>query len=170
MDEQRLTPKFLTRRIAEHAITAVAHLVFSDAPLKRKAFHIVVLVPSMKDERADDYPSYPNLPIEPQVLYEQSFSKETWPVKFDDIAKCKALQLWHGRNDDRTDVMPHLLFSGDAPFWGGVKREGIVVACSGVQPCFDKMISGMVADMIIALAYNEWKESDDRKNDVDFLT
>ena len=124
----------------------------------------------MPDERAEDYPSYPNLPLKPHVFYEHSFGKEEWTHKFDDIARCKALQLWHERNDDRTDCRPLLLFPGDTPFWGGVKRHGIVVACSGVQPWFDKMISGMVADMIDAYAYNEWMESEDRKNAVDFLT
>jgi hypothetical protein len=142
--------------------------------------HIVVLVPAMKDDRANDYPSWPNYPLQAQLLYEESRHKicnimagpgtdNAWPHKFDDIARCKALQLWHDRNDDRTDIKPHLLFPGDTPFWGGVKRDGIVVTVSGFQPHFDKMISGMIADMCIAMAYDDWLESKDRKTDVDFL-
>jgi len=72
-----------------------------------------------------------------------------------------ALQLWHGRNDDRTDRIPHLLFPGDTPCWGGVKRHGIVVTCSGFQPHFGKMFSGMVADMCIGLSYNAWDQTKD---------
>ncbi|PIQ68706.1 MAG: hypothetical protein COV91_02745 [Candidatus Taylorbacteria bacterium CG11_big_fil_rev_8_21_14_0_20_46_11] len=82
----------------------------------------------------------------------------------------KAIQLWHDRNDDRTNIMPHLLFSGDTVYWGGVKRHGIVVACSGVQPWFDKMFSGMIADMLVGIAYNAWMLSEDKRQGVDFLT
>jgi hypothetical protein len=168
-----LTPKFLTADVAQVAVK-MAKLAMSYSPmvnmLSRQMFHIVVLVPSMVDDRAEDYPSWPNYAIEPHLLYDESVGdKEKWPHKFDDIAQCKALQLWHDRNDDRTDSMPHLLFPGDTPYWGGVKRRGIVVACSGVQPYFDKMISGIVADMSVAIAYHEWMTSDDKKSGVDFL-
>src|SRR3989338_7336273 len=73
--------------------------------------------------------------------------------------KRKELQLWHDRNDDRSEIIPHLLFPGDAPFWGGAKRRGIVVACSGIQPWLDKLVSGMVADLIVAIAYNAWMQN-----------
>ena len=66
--------------------------------------------------------------------------------------------------------MPHLLFLGDTPYWGGVKREGIVVACSGVQPHFDRMIAGMVADGLIAMAYELWMTSEDKQEGASFLS
>ena len=183
MPETLLLPKFLTQEMAARVIARVVGAVKDDLyfPIKRRPcpvcrsisvmLHTVVLVPSMKDERAEDYPSWPNYPIQPYLLCEHSEHKDCngWPWKFDDIARCKALQLWQDRNDDRTDVMPHLLFPGDAPFWGGVKRHGIVVATSGVQPHFDKMISGMVADMCVAMAHDAWLESQDHKDDVKFL-
>ena len=66
--------------------------------------------------------------------------------------------------------MPHLLFTGETPYWGGVKRRGIVVTCSGVQPWFDKMVSGMIADAMVALAYDAWMNSQIINGQVDFLT
>jgi hypothetical protein len=91
-------------------------------------------------------------------------------MDYDSIAKCKALQLWQGRNDDRTDIAPHLMFAGDAPYYGGVKRHGIVVTCSGVQPWFDKMISAMICEMLVGLAYNAWMVSDDKMRGASWLT
>jgi hypothetical protein len=169
----KVTPKFLTKEIAKRAVAAALKLM-QDSPIKevfkRQACHIVVLVPEMEDGPLQFSP-YPNYSIRPYVLLEESYgARETWSAAYDDIAKCKALQLWHGRNDTRTDVRPHLLFPGDTPYWGGVKRHGIVVACSGVQPWFDQMIAGLVADMCKALAYDAWMNSDDRKNGQDFLT
>jgi hypothetical protein len=174
MADKVITPKFLTVDIAKIAIEAVLSAVLLPSPIgglmTRQGCHIIILVPAMKDDREADYPDWPNYPISPHVLYEHSVEKEEWPAACDNIARCKALQLWHERNDDRTDCTPHLLFPGDTPYWGGVRRHGIVVACSGVQAHFDKMISGMVADMVVGLAYNAWMISDDKKNSADWLT
>lgn len=169
-----VTPKFLTHETAKKAVKYVVSAVLKPSPmgelLKRQSCHIVILVPSMKND-GPDYPDWPSYPIEPFALYDQTIGdKSDWTGKCDDIARCKALQLWHDRNDDRTNVMPHLLFPGDTIYWGGVKRQGIVVTCSGVQPWFDKMIAGMIADICIALAYNTWMTSEDKKLGVDFLT
>lgn len=164
-----LLPKFLTPELAQEAIDRVLNAMMPDllgGRFKHPKCHIVVLVPVMLDESAEDYPNYPNMPLRPHVLREHSLGKEDgWQYDYANIAKCKGLQRWQDRNDDRTDCMPHLLFAGDTPFWGAVKRHGIVVACSGVQPYFDKMIAGMVADMIIALAYHAWMTSADKADD-----
>lgn len=158
----RELPAFLTNLVAFEAIQRVVLPLlessgFEAFPFKRKMLHVVVLVPVRAGL--------------PHLLCEYSVGRrEDWPYEFDKIAQSKAGQLWNGRNDDRTDIMPHLLFDGDAPFFGGVKRHGIVVACSGVQPWFDKMISGMVADMCIALAYEAWMTSEDKHEDVTFIT
>lgn len=182
MTEGILTPKFLTKQVAAIAVEQVLSItVLSRAPIaeylnltelfKRHVCHIVILVPSMVDDRESDYPEWPDYDVIPHLLYEHSIGdKSGWEYPFDNIARCKALQLWHGRNDDRTDCMPHLLFPGDTPFWGGVKRHGIVVTCSGVQPWFDKMTSGMIADMCIGLAYNQWMTGFDRNDDRNFLS
>lgn len=180
-----LTPKFLTADMAEvAAYTAIETIL--DQPLvdqtgftqtrlnrylqpKRKQCHIVVLVPGMVDDFTE---SYPNWPVQPVLLYEVSNldGAEKFEAPFDDIARSKALQLWTDRNDDRTDCIPHLLFPGDTPYWGGVKRRGIVVTCSGVEPYNDKLISGMVADLLVAMSHAAWKASPEYKEGVDFLS
>ena len=200
MSQDLLLPKFLTPDIASFAIRTTLRSIehgaplFSGAitnfPMRRRSCdvchcscimcHTVVLVPAMKDERVEGYPSWPDYQLHAHLLYEHSEHKScdngpnasdnVWPYKFDDIARCKALQLWHNRNDDRTDIRPHLLFPGDTPFWGGVKRNDIVVATSGVQPYFDKMISGMVADMCVAMAHDAWLKGQDHESGVDFLS
>lgn len=178
--KQLLTPKFLTETMARTAIIATFNTVFGVGSLfslqsslkpKREECHVVILVPGMQDDLATGYPDWPNYPITPILLYEESRGDPTkFEARFDEIARCKALQLWTDRNDGRTDTQPHLLFKGDTPYWGGVKRDGIVVACSGVQPWIDKLIAAMVADILIALAYTAWRASDDKTQEFDFLT
>ena len=176
MSEQLVTTKFLTRGIAAMVVDSIVALAMGNLSaissfMKRKMCHIVILVPAMKDVHPKGlYPVWSNRPLQPHVLYEHSVGKTEWLWEFDSIAQSKAFQLWQDRNDGRTDNMPHLLFPGDTPYWGGVKRDGIVVACSGVQPWFDRMIAGMVADGLIAVAHELWMKSDDRKNEVSFLS
>ncbi len=171
-----LTPKYLTEEIAKKAVETVLNAVMTKSSplrslLKRTDCHIVVLVPAMKDDRKADYPDWPNYPLQPVLLYEQSvMGDDGWEHSYDDIARCKALQLWTERNDDRTASIPHLLFPGDTPFWGGVNRRGFVVTCSGVQPWFDKMISGMISDIIVALAHDAYENDEERKPEMDFLS
>ncbi len=147
-------------------------MVCQELEPKRKQCHVVVLVPGMVDHCEEDYPNWPDYPLKPVLLYEKSFlgGQEKLEADFDSIARCKASQLWTDRNDDRTDCIPHLLFKGDTPYWGGVKRRGIVVTCSGVQPHIDKLIAGIVADILVAMAHAAWKNSEDCQQQVDFLT
>lgn len=176
MSQQLLTPKYLTKEIAKQAVDLAFEAVFGHhSPvrprLRRDHCHVVVLVPAMDDAREADYPDYPNYPLQPVVLYEDGLGeKEKWDKEFDNIARCKALQLWTDRNDDRTSPIPHLLFPGDTPYWGGVKRRGIVVTCSGLQPYFDKLVSGLVADIIVALAHDAYENDEEVKQGVDFVS
>jgi hypothetical protein len=171
-----LTPKYLTKEITKQAVALALNAVVNEGAflrphLKRHHCHVVVLVPGMEDAREADYPDWPDYPLKPVALYEQSVGDPAqWEHRYDNIARCKALQLWTDRNDDRTSPIPHLLFSGDTPYWGGVKRRGIVVTCSGVQPWFDKLISGIVADTIVALAHHAYENDEETKKDVDFLS
>ncbi len=168
MPDKILTPKFLNATIAQLAVQQAIRVVTGPDSLtgllKRQAFHIVVLGPSMRDDRETDYADWPAYQIQPALIYEHGVGKGEglWTDKYDEVARCKALQLWHGRQDSGTDIAPHLLFPGDTIYWGGVKRQGIVVACSGVQPWFDRMIANLVADMIIGLSYDAWMRSNDR--------
>jgi len=180
MSDKLVTPKFLTEAMARTAVKAAFNTVFGMGSLfslepvlkpKRRECHVVILVPGMTDHYEEDYPNWPDYPLKPVLLYEESRGDpKKFEHPFDNIARCKALQLWTDRNDDRTDSIPHLLFKGDTPYWGGVKRRGIVVTCSGVQPWIDKLISGMVADMLVAMAHAAWMESEDRAKEESFLT
>lgn len=178
MSDKILLPKFLTKDEAALAVSTVVDAVTTrkfGPQLKRFMFHIVVLVPVLKEEtsgpsgRFRDWPN--DYSVEPHLLYEYSHGdKSDWPHEFDDIARSKAHQRWHGRNDDRTNVMPHLMVPGDTQFWGTAEYQSVVVACSGVQPWFDKMISGMVAHMCVALAYEKWMAGQEKKDEVTFLS
>ncbi len=163
MDEEKRFLKFLTREIAEFAVMKIVPLIREmKSSLNRQVCHIIVLVPAKKETHTD-LCGYPYYEIEPRVLFEYSLGDpETWPRKFNEIAFSKALQLWQGRNDDRTDCMPHLLFPGDTPFWGGVRRYGFVVACSGFQPRYDQMFAGLIAEICAAMAYDAWMTSPER--------
>jgi hypothetical protein len=146
-----LLPKFLTRKIAGEAMRLAAQTAIATGHLKRETFHIILLVPGMKTE---DHTFFPNFPIVPHMLAEYTHGdRKTWQRDYANIAQCKALQLWQGRNFGGTDSVSHLLIEGETPYRGGVKRDGIVVACSGVDSEDDQMISGISIDISIALAH-----------------
>lgn len=164
----RDVPKFLNQTVAEIAVHHGFSFMFNTSLstyAKRLAGHVVILVPSKPLSREGS-----ETPRRPFMLYDKGLNSETWEYDYAAIARSKAYQLWHGQNDGGTDIQPHQLFEGDAPFWGGVKREGIVVAFSGIQPHLDRMVAGIVADLCIGLAYEMWERSKDKKNDVCFLT
>ena len=172
---KRLMPRFLTKEMAQKVVPDMVNLsrdIFRKEFGQSEGCHVVILVPSVEDVRTTGYPDYPNYPIEPGMLYERSFGdKKQWSHPFAEIAKCKALQLWRGQNvDGNMNCQAHLLFSDDTPFWGGVKRQGIVIACSGFKPYWDQMISGMIADALIALARHAYETSEDKAEDRNFLT
>lgn len=168
-------PKFLVAA-AEEALSMVIHAVLAhddvNKILKRREFHIVVIGPELVTPSSPTESWPQEAVIRPNIIAEHSEGKPTkWKYPYKDIARDKARQLWDDRNNGGTDIAPHLLFKGDTPFWGGVKRSGIVVACSGVQPYFDRMIAGMVADACIGIAYDHWIRSPDHADDeLCFLT
>ncbi|KUM26651.1 hypothetical protein AU467_20140 [Mesorhizobium loti] len=173
---ERITPKYLTREIAEAAVSLVIREVLHDKRMygivNGHMCYVVILVPSVKKGRQVDDVNWPDNPITPHCLYEIGIGDRTdWSYEFDRIARNKALQLWRGQSfEGNTDPMPHLLFSNDTPFWGGVKRHGIVVAVSGVQSFFDEMLSGMIADTIRGLACFHFEKGGDKREGNSFLS
>lgn len=176
MSEVNLSsPAYLNAKMAEAAVEAVVEAILNP-PVgsklgeasnflrpKRKQCHVVVVVPGTSGTiEPDSCPDWmEQRQVKPLVLFEKSFfgGRDELDATFGSFARLKAHQLWYDRNDDRTGILPHLLFQGDTVYWGGVKRLGIVVTCSGIQPYIDKMISGMVADMLVAMAYEAWMTS-----------
>ncbi len=152
-----LLPAFLTKEIAEKAMALAAQTAMARGGLKGDTFHIVMIVPAMEYESG----KFPNYPLQAHVLAEYTHGdRDTWRRDYANIAQCKALQLWHKRNFGGTDSVAHLIIKGDTHYWGGVRREEIAVACSGVDSEDDKMISGITADISIAMAYkarNAWR-------------
>ena len=132
--------------------------------------HFIVLVPAMENRPAGNSPRWWDSPLHPEAIYDDSFGdKSTWPYPFDEIARGKARQLWQGRNGGGSDIQPHLLFSGDTLYWGGVKRQEIVVAGSGFECWIDRMLSGIIAEMLIGLAYEEYERGPDKILNKNFL-
>ncbi len=160
MSRDVLKPIFLTEDIAVAAIVHISPLIsklYEGGVLERDAFAVIVLVPSL-DACPENLhrSSRPSVRTKPYVLLEWKEGEASWPYPFDKIARSKALELWYGRNNGGTDCMPHLLFPGDTPYWGGVKRDGIVVTCSAFEQHLDQMVAGMVADFCIGMAYHKW--------------
>jgi hypothetical protein len=162
-------PKFLTG-IAAVAVNAALKAVLENPAisnlLRRQHCHIVILVPEVTE--GDDWMKSTT---SAHCLYEHSVGAESdWQHPFKDIARSKANQLWQGRSTGNFQTQFHLLCQGETLYWGGVAREGIVVTCSGFQEYFDRLIAGIVADTLIALALNNWDTSDDKKDVATFLT
>ncbi|PIR44470.1 MAG: hypothetical protein COV10_04420 [Candidatus Vogelbacteria bacterium CG10_big_fil_rev_8_21_14_0_10_51_16] len=165
-------PKFLEEHRIEimGIIDRVVSMAFTTFTMERDDLHVVVLAPTIEDDRKENYPAWPNYSMIPAAFCEYSHGDSSkWEYHFDTIAQCKVLQLWNDRNDERTDIQPHLLFPGDTPYWGGVKRHGLAVSCSGVQPWFDQMIAGMIADAIKAFCYDTWMNSKAKQEGLEFL-
>lgn len=163
-----IAPRILTKELAAQAVEiALKACMFSEemrSIVRHPMCHIVVMVMA---EHERDYQTF----FEPYVLYQRSVGNtDDWPRPYNEIAYKKARQLWRGQNSDgNTDIQPHLLVPGDTIFWGGVKRHGIVVACSGVQPYFDQLISGVTADFIKALARHAYENSREKNEQISFL-
>ncbi|MDX8502599.1 hypothetical protein RFM99_29905 [Mesorhizobium sp. VK4C] len=169
---ERITPKFLTPSLAEMAVSMVLDaFMFNhrmDGIIGARMCHVVILVPSI----VPDDNEWAHGLVTPTCIYETSRgNREDWSHEFDRLARNKALQLWREqRVAGNTDPAPHLLFSGDTPFWGGVKRHGIAVAVSGPQSFFDEMLAGMIADAIKGLASFYFEQSADKKEKRSYLS
>jgi len=178
MYQEIINLAFLTKKVAKEAVGHVEKIIYS---MKDKlpdpiGAHIVILVPCLnvavdEDRKSDEISMLgSNNQIEPHEVYSHDIgNKMKWTHNFRSIAMSKARQLWQGLNDSRTDCVPHLIFPGETPFWGGVKRDGIVVACSGFAPYFDKLFSSIIADTCIALAYDYYNKAKKNNPDMEFI-
>ena len=170
-----VTPKFLTRAHAEEAVHTAFNAMFVHGKVvyrpKRMMAHVAIIVPARQRIIAEMSPRDIKDEYQPVLLYEESFGdREDFPKPYHEIARSKARELWFGQQDGGTDTLPHLLYPGDTPFWGGVKRSGIAVACSGIEPWNDRLVASITADAFIALAYGEWMNSEDKAEGRDFLS
>jgi len=95
------------------------------------------------------------------VLYAEAVCEEG-NNKYANIAEAKAYLSWRTGLPSRVvqQQAPHLYVAGMTKWGGSVVRDGLVVAFSGVQAVFDEMISGWMADAIIALCRDEMTRPD----------
>ena len=154
-------PFFISKALGEHAIDFAVKSVqpmIKRGWIKRADVHIVVLAPQLVTDANRKYPG--KYSLEPELLCEKSFGiKEKWEHPYDEIAQCKALQKWHGRNTNDNEATPaHLLFINDTPFGGAVKMEGLVAGCSGVQQWYDKMMCRLTLAHLIAAARERFEQ------------
>lgn len=152
MSIKKISLKFLTSNIAEQVAKQTVSYVLNNFPVSRREGHIVVLVPELSRDKTKQFPA--NYMLSPTLLYQCSFGEQAnWEHKYDEIAQCKSLQLWQGRNSpNNMNSKAYMLFDDDTPYWGGHSEELLTVAFSGVQPFFDQMISKMVVAQLIALS------------------
>jgi hypothetical protein len=110
---------------------------------KRKHYHIVVMDPRKKPWESS---------FRDAVLAEFSEGKDEWAHDYRKIARSKAEQAWRNQQANIITQMlaPATLRSGDTFYYGSFEYHGVIVACSGVEPYFDMLISGW-----IALAYQQ---------------
>jgi len=126
-----------------------------DANWELSGCYIEIIVPAQK-----------GFNLVPEVLHFKSFtSTNGWKYPFDKIARSKSIQLWSGRNNGNGHTPPHLLFLGETPYYGGVKRDGIIVTCSGFEESEDSEISTKIASELITMARVAFVHSEARNKD-----
>lgn len=111
-----------------------------------RCLHLVVVDPLVK---------YGTRPFKDAVLYEHSVGDPSqWDADYRSFARGKAELAWKSGCDTHTlqELHPHLLQIGDTLLWGGVCREGIIVAASGAHPWFDEAFANAVAGYLLAIA------------------
>jgi hypothetical protein len=154
-------PKYLTEKMVILVVNTTLQMVTNEKGLMPEGLawyqhlHIVILVPVLSEASSQ----YPHHQVQPGILYERSVGDKCgWTRPYDEIARRNALQLWQERIDSESGNNPHFLFFEDALSRGGVKRRGLVVACAGTQPWFDRMVAGIIADVLIALAHDAYEK------------
>lgn len=142
----------LTREVAQQAVEFVLPAVMrliEGKTFKRGDLHIVIakvgLIPNSMAF---------TLWCEEGILYEHSIGdRGAWYLDFGHIARSKCYLSWrHGMSTQMLQARaPYLLELGDTVYYGSAVSDELVVACSGVQPYFDQMISSWVLEACRAL-------------------
>ena len=151
----------LAREAIELVMPAIIQLI-ATGRAKREHLHIIVLDPRATPA---DYES-------PQILCERSVGKQgEWAHDYRKIAVAKATQAWRdGRANINTQMLgPATLRKGDTVYYGSFEYQGVIVACSGIQPWFDMLVSGWIAIAFQQLAQDHIQKIKEKNPDLDFL-
>lgn len=134
-----MSSALLTSDLVKKAVTMVApaiELAMDSKLVKRRAFHIVILDPTVPYADGQELP----------ILHECSFGDAVWEFPFKEYAHAKARFSWRtGLPSSEAQRCPHLCQKGDIKYPGSVVHNGLIVAGSGVEGYFDQMFSGMTA-------------------------
>lgn len=143
----------LTEDLARKAIPIVEaayKAVVNAGWLKCNDLHMVIMDPT------EIYAGEPCLEsFQMAILLEHSFTDpDKWEHPYNEIARAKTHATWRTGLPTRfiRECAPHLLKYGNTRYGGSVNVDGIIVACSGVQPWFDEMFSGIAAMTLRGLA------------------
>jgi hypothetical protein len=121
---------------------------------KRKHLHIVVFDPVVTQAAIGDLWPVNEDRLRQAIAGKRDFRDETpWNLPYDEFARAKALLSWRTRRPSREVVgqSPYLMHEGSIIYGGSVIRDDLIVAASGVQPEFDELAAGWMADAVIAL-------------------
>lgn len=118
----------------------------------RQELHIVIMDPRIKPWEST---------FENAILHEESIKNSSWSIPFDVLARKKAVQAWRDQsaNINHQTLHPSSLRNDDVLFYGSFVYGNIVVACSGVEPWFDMLISGWIALAFEQLAINDYQQT-----------
>jgi len=140
----------LAREAIELVMPAIIQLI-ATGRAKREHLHIIVLDPRATPA---DYES-------PQILCERSVGKQgEWAHDYRKIAVA---------NINTQMLGPATLRKGDTVYYGSFEYQGVIVACSGIQPWFDMLVSGWIAIAFQQLAQDHIQKIKEKNPDLDFL-
>lgn len=95
-----------------------------------------------------------NASFEEAIVYEHAVGdRSKWDADYAGFARAKARISWKTGLDSHLvqTQRPYLLESGDTVLWGGVVLDGLTVAVSGANACYDEAFAGTVAMCLRAL-------------------
>lgn len=154
----------VTRELCVKAWEVVQPLIASahaEGVINKRAGTIVVLDPTL------DYA--PSLRISSVAIFMDHVDQTymDWQ-KYREIAEAKAMLSFRTglSSRDVQQLAPHLYKEpindekGDVKWGGSVVRDGLVVAFSGVQAEYDEWISGVMADLLIAMCRRQMTAPD----------
>ena len=146
MTKQGLLDSSAAREAVEMALPSIEKALQRPGVSGEQCLHLVIVDPLAK-YGATSFPA--------AILYEFSIGDpKQWGADYRSFARGKAELAWKSNCDTHMiqEVHPHMLRIGDTLLWGGVCRDGLIVAASGAHPWFDEAFANMVAGFLLAVA------------------
>ena len=141
------TKKSLAEEALDLVMPSIETLLVEKA--KRTHVHIVIMDPRKKPWECE---------FTDAIWYERSITNdEPWERDYTAFARAKANQAWREGQHGIvvTALAPATLRHGDTVYDGSFCYNGVIVACSGVEPYFDMLISAWVALAIQQLSQHQ---------------